>query len=287
MIAKARHNITFHPAIQVCLEEGGYVAGGAARALFLRKNMQEYFQIGDHGPTKTLVDLGGLHINVPMKKQPAGDIDIFFPDAKKHDTALKRINSLDLKNASYSTSFSHTFHVPMLLSPGVKDLVSVQLIQCVFGEPVDMISNFDFINCSVAVNTTGFIYDDLIPELESRSTLKINRCDSTQLFKRIMKYILIRDLSRVDETSREKITEWLLRYLSNDFQGPMASLSSKPPASMIEKAIQSGIMDKNHLIYLVNRPEFNTPIFTYTPEDGYKQIGNRHQISDLIGKIPD
>jgi len=287
MIARARHDITFHPVIQICLEEGGYVAGGAARALFLRKNMQEYFQIGAHGPTKTLVDLGGLHINVPIKKQPAGDIDVFFPDSKKYDAALKRIKGLDFKNSSYSTSLSHTFHVHMLLSSGVKEAVAVQLIQCVFGDPVDMISNFDFVNCAIAVNATGFIYDDMIPALEGRSTLKINRCDSTQLFKRIMKYVLLRDLTRVDETTREKITEWLLRYLSNDFLGPMASLSSKPPPVMLEKAIQSGIMDKQHLIYLVNRPEFNTPVFTYSPEDGYKKIGNRHQINDLIGKIPD
>jgi hypothetical protein len=158
----------------------------------------------------------------------------------------------------------------------------------VFGQPEDMISNFDFVNCSIAVNSQGFYYDSMVSDLEDRATLKIRRADSTQLLKRIMKYMHFRGLTGVDDSTREMITEWILCYISDDFEGPMAKLTSKPNIRMLENSIKMGVMDKGHLTYLVNRPEFDSQIVTHdSATDTYSVIGRANQVNDLISKIPD
>lgn len=289
MIEKSKHSITFHPIVQMCLEEGGYVAGGAARALYLRKNMQEYFQIGDHGPKNQVTEIEGFKLSFPVRKKTAGDIDIFFPDKRSQSAALERLNSVKAGGHHYATALSNTFHVSLdARSKRQEDAVAVQLIHCVFGQPEDMISNFDFVNCSVAVNSQGFFYDSLVPDLEKRSTLKIRRADSTQLLKRIMKYMHFRELQSVDDSTREMITDWILRYISDDFEGPMAKLTSKPNIRMLENSIKMGVMDKSHLTYLVNRSEFDRPLVAHNSvSDDYRVVGKTNQVNDLISKIPD
>jgi hypothetical protein len=285
MIETSNHRITFHPAVRICIEEGGFVAGGAARALFLRNNMQDYFQIGDHGPKMTETDWGGgFKIKFPARVKPAGDIDVFFPDEGKYKAALQRIKLAEYES-SYSSNMSSTFHVPMMTSQGLRETVALQLIHCVFGSPVDMISNFDLVNCSVAITEKGFVYDSLVPSLESRHVLKLRRSDSTTLIKRISKYILFRDIERVDDDTRDMITDWLLRYISNDFSGPLANNSSKLNAKQLECVISAGVMDRNHLVYLVNRPEFDVPIVVSDADGGYRIVGKTNRIHDLIGKI--
>ena len=292
MIERISKRITFHPVIQAALDEGGYIAGGAARALYLRKDMRDYLQVDGKYESGVSTTVGNMSFSFPHRTRPAGDIDIFFPSSEKYSAAHERLSKM-LREKGLATALSVTFHVLLAedkhaLSPAHKYThnTPIQLIKCVHGKPEDMISSFDIVNCAVAITRDGFVVDDMVKRLEDRSALKIRRADSTQLFKRVMKYMMYRDIAHVDDTTRDMISEWLLCYVSGSFEGPSAQLSAKPSEKWLETALKMGVMDRDHLVYLVGRPEFNSKI-TEVEESmmsGYRVIGARNVINDLIGK---
>jgi hypothetical protein len=293
MIERFSKRMLFHPVIQTALDEGGYIAGGAARALYLRKNIRDYLQVDGQHEKELVTAVGNMTFSFPHRTRPAGDIDIFFPTAEKYSAAHHRLTNM-LGEKGLATALSVTFHVHLvedkraLQNPAHKYTHStpIQLVKCVHGKPEDMISNFDIVNCSVAITRDGFVVDDMVKRLEDRSALKIRRADSTQLFKRVMKYMLHRDIAHVDDTTRDMISEWLLRYVSGEFAGPTAQLSAKPSETWLETALKMGVLNRDHLVYLVGRPEFNGKI-TEVDESmmsGYRVIGARNIINDLIGK---
>ena len=290
MIERVSKRMSFHPVVQAALEEGGYIAGGAARVLFTRKNMREYLQIGKYDTERVeTVTVGNFTYSFPFRQKPTGDIDIFFLSETAFKTASSRIEDMTSLRGT-NTALSKTYHVD-LTSSDVKannSSSSVQLVKCIFGKPEDMISNFDIVNCSAAITQDGFVVDDSLARLEDRRVLKIRRADSTQLFKRVMKYMQFRDLMYMDDTTADMIAEWLMCYVSNSFTGPTEDLSAKPCEQWLEQALKMGMLDRNHLTYLVGRPEFNKSV--YEAEDpnagrsSYRVIGTRNVINDLIGK---
>jgi len=91
MIERETKSIQFSPFVAMCMQEGGYVAGGAARALFLRKNMEDYFQIGEHGPKETAFDIDSkMRVSFPIRSKTAGDVDVFFHSRAQFDAAVVR-----------------------------------------------------------------------------------------------------------------------------------------------------------------------------------------------------
>ena len=293
MIEKISKRITFHPVIQAALDEGGYIAGGAARALYLRKNMRDYLQTDGQHSANLVTTVGNMAFSFPHRTRPAGDIDIFFPSSECYKAAHSRLIAMQGEKG-LGTALSVTYHISLvddkreLINQSDKYTHStpIQLVRCVYGKPEDMISNFDIVNCSVAITREGIIADDLVKRLEDRSALKIRRADSTQLFKRVMKYMLHRDIAHVDDTTRDMITEWLICYISDGFTGPASQLSAKPSETWLEAALKLGVLDRDHLAYLIGRAEFNAKI---TEQDentmsGYRVIGSRNVINDLIGK---
>ena len=295
MIERISKRITFHPVIQAALDEGGYIAGGAARALYLRKDLRDYLQVDGKHERELTTTVGNMSFSFPHRTRPAGDIDIFFPTAEKYSAAHHRLTNM-LREKGLATALSVTFHVRLaedkrsLLNPANKYThnTPIQLVKCVHGKPEDMISNFDIVNCSAAITQDGFVVDDSLARLEDRRVLKIRRADSTQLFKRVMKYMQFRDLMYMDDTTADMIAEWLMCYVSNSFTGPTEDLSAKPCEQWLEQALKMGMLDRNHLTYLVGRPEFNKSV--YEAEDpnagrsSYRVIGTRNVINDLIGK---
>jgi hypothetical protein len=294
MIERTSKRITFMPAVQACIDEGGYVAGGAARALVLRKNMQEYFQVGGFRPKSNPVTVDGMTFDFPHRPAPAGDIDVFFPTTQSLLAARQRLTKMGHRCLQSSLSFTYTIELnrqnqpvgfPPL--PTSSDHISLQLIKCIVGGPEDMISNFDIVNASVAITRDAILQDSQFSALESRRVIKIRRADSTQLFKRVVKYMMHRDLQYVDDSTRDMMTEWMIRYVGENFDGPTASLSAKPGEMNIIDALKIGALDKTHLAFLVGRPEFNRPIYVKGSSDsmsGYSAVGTRNVINDIIGK---
>jgi hypothetical protein len=294
MIERTSKRVTFMPAVQACIDEGGYVAGGAARALVLRKNMQEYFQIGGSRPKSNPVTVDGMTFDFPHRPAPAGDIDVFFPTTQSLLAARQRLTKMGHRCLQSSLSYTYTIElnrqnqpVGFLPLPTFPDHISLQLIKCIVGGPEDMISNFDIVNSSVAITRDAILQDSQFSALESRRVIKIRRADSTQLFKRVVKYMMHRDLQYVDDSTRDMMTEWMIRYVGENFDGPTASLSAKPGEMNIIDALKIGALDKTHLAFLVGRPEFNRPIYVKGSSDsmsGYSAVGTRNVINDIIGK---
>jgi hypothetical protein len=285
MIERETKTIQFSPFVAMCMQEGGYVAGGAARALFLRKNMEDYFQIGEHGPKETAFDIDtNMRVSFPIRSKTAGDVDVFFHSRAQFDAAVGRAKAERLAGELYSSALSKSFSVKAgKQSQTADNNITVQLIHCIFGPPEDMISGFDIVNSSVAVDQKGFIYDTEFLELEKSSTLKIRRGDATQLLRRVAKYMSYRGLTSLDDSTHDVITGWMLRYVSGDFVGPTSHLAGRPAEGLLGLLMKQGVVERDHLIYLLNRPEFIKNVIG-SEGDGYKIIGRRDQISDLIGK---
>jgi hypothetical protein len=294
MIERTSKRITFMPAVQACIDEGGFVAGGAARALVLRKNMQEYFQIGGFRPKTNPVTVDGMTFSFPHRPAPAGDIDVFFPTPQSLLAAKQRLTKMGHRCVQSSLSYTYTIELHRQNNPtgfppppGPADHITLQLIKCIFGSPEDMISNFDIVNSSVAITRDTVLQDPQFSALESRRVIKIRRADATQLFKRVVKYMMHRDLLYVDDTTRDMMTEWMIRYVGENFGGPTARLSAKPGEMNLINALRLGALDKTHLAFLVGRPEFNYPIYVKDSTDimgGYSAVGKRNVINDIIGK---
>lgn len=285
MIERETKSVNFSPFVTMCLQEGGYVAGGAARALFLRKNMEDYFQIGEHGPKDTSFEIDAhVRINFPVRAKTAGDVDIFFRSRGQFDAAVSRAKAEDLATELFSSALSKTYSVRVRKkSAATSESIAVQLIHCIFGPPEDMINGFDIVNSSIAVNEKGFIYDSEFRELEKRSTLKIRRGDATQLLRRIAKYMSFRGLTSLDDNTHDMITEWLLRYVSSDFVGPTSHLAGRPGEGLLALLMKKGAIERDQLVYLLNRSEFTKNVVASTDGD-YQVVGRRDLISDLIGK---
>ena len=110
MIDRISKRITFHPVIQAALDEGGYIAGGAGRALYLRKDMRDYLQVDGKHEKELTTTVGNMTFSFPYTMRPAGDIDIFFPSREKYNAAHERLSKM-LSEKGLATALSVTFHV--------------------------------------------------------------------------------------------------------------------------------------------------------------------------------
>jgi hypothetical protein len=77
----------------------------------------------------------------------------------------------------------------------------------------------------------------------------------------------------------------MIRYVSQNFDGPTSGLSATPGEMNLVDALRIGALDKDHLAYLVGRPEFTRPLYQRESEQGYRLVGKRNVINDIIGKL--
>lgn len=152
--------------LQICFKHNAFISGGFAR----------YF----HNKNFFYTNLLKKHIDA---YRYYGDIDIFFHNINDYHGAINEL------------SCSHHNGNKTLFSLKMTDAnYAIQLVDCIFGSPTDVMSTFDFYNCmfSIVKIDKKFI---LIKEknndlLEDRKILSVNFQKAPFLFGRMRKYFL-------------------------------------------------------------------------------------------------
>lgn len=153
---------------------GAIVAGGAAISLF-------------EG------DKGGRY-------RAARDLDLWFPNQEVLDTFIASTKLMD--NITCKKSFGgHAIDIT------TKEYgPDLQVIAFRVGDPVDIISEFDFLNCAVAFNSEGFWYHKDVPELLTSKKLMLQNDNSAFFVSRVYKY-LMKGFHTLDSIIQDKLYE--------------------------------------------------------------------------------
>ena len=191
-------------AVKTGLSHGGWIAGGAIRALLCGTPLSEYF--------------------APASNHLSGDVDIFFGDASVANCALKCLSaeSRQYTSRSYGGSamqLSDTIQTdPSLFS---RRTFTVQYVDnpdfCIDGIQQSLL-RFDFVNCMIAFDGRSIIMPKNWHELESKKLIQIHNTHSPFLATRLKKYVGWRGYTGITPDSREIFADWLVRSLdSNNF----------------------------------------------------------------------
>lgn len=140
--ASILHKQSKHEIMDIAIQCGGFIAGGAVRSVFA--------------------------------SEPINDFDIFFPSKQNFNDCIEKLGEImenDKNDSStQSTHFKYNFtKTDAAYSYTTKEKQQFQLIQAVFGSPSDILSSFDFTICmgawipnaTLPYTSKTFILDDL------------------------------------------------------------------------------------------------------------------------------
>ena len=185
--------------LTILSETKSFIAGGAARVYLAKK--------------QKLID---------YLVHTKGDIDIFFNSVLDYETALEIIERLDgshYMNES-PTGICTNYHY---YCPNIKGLVKFQLVKAFSGDIPSVLETFDFHNSMAAISRDVVIYSSKFFELERKNTLSIESNNSPLFFHRVFKYIAKRGLSNLTESSREFVTETIIKAIYSNFEDHLLS----------------------------------------------------------------
>lgn len=186
-------------------DAGCYIAGG-----FPRKLLRD-------GTTANMSLLFARNI---------GDIDVFCPDEAAYKAAKSGLNVTHWE----ITLGKNAIQTEIRMSPKKFNDVDcrlalpcssrvgyfstkLQVINCRFDPPKEMLESFDFINCRIAFDRDHVWLDPEIVELEASKTLKIGNV-ADLVGPRVVKYFRLHDYEHMDQQSREKLVGWLAPRIS-------------------------------------------------------------------------
>lgn len=152
--------------IQVCLDSGGYIAGGFARQMF---------RCRDH-------TLEGRAASWKHYLQHGGDVDFFFKDRVDYERAIDGLMSAGF-NASMHTVMSDTYVVSSQAGN-----VIIQLIHGLFGPINEILSTFDITNARIAFESNALHHDERFADLEESGSLHVSVCDGTKTLARVLSW---------------------------------------------------------------------------------------------------
>jgi len=180
-------------AVRSGLQSGGWIAGGAIRAILSGKALQEYV------------------FSRPM----AGDIDIFFPSTQAAEAALKNLSGLTRMQTGMRSFGGSAAQLFDCYGSSRQQQVSVQYVDkedlCAPSIESCMM-RFDFVNCMVAFDGQKIVMPIDWHKIEERKQLHINNASSPFLASRISKYVKWRGYTGgITDESRDTFVDWLIR----------------------------------------------------------------------------
>lgn len=180
-----------------------------------------------------------------------GDIDVFFRSPENHK---KFVSLLTTGDGTQRNLFSVTatarsfagFAVNIEISDKSMSFpkVKCQLINTVYGEPAEIISNFDFANSMVALDEKDFYVVENWENIEKQTSLHIVNSSSEVLINRVRKYAKKYGYQQFTPSSLEKLKaniETNIKKISND------QLQIKCSKSMFAYRIATLMRDSGHM----------------------------------------
>lgn len=164
--------------IRLAIALGAVIAGGAAISLLEARTKSK--------------DRGKIRYGLWR------DVDLWFPNQEALDMYLVTIETTP--GISISPSFGRNA-IDLTISDGGPTL---QVIMFRTGDPVEIISQFDFTNCAVAFDGKGFWYHKDAPAFNEQKKLGLLNGDSPFFLSRVAKYIK-KGYYTVDDTIRDRL----------------------------------------------------------------------------------
>lgn len=212
------------PYVDEALDNRAWICGGFARHLMLNRPTKEYFK-------RTLES---------EEYVPPGDVDVFF---NSREDALATIpKAAHRSQAGFAKEIYDTIKVQFVDDP---DLISPTI--------EETLSNFDIVNCRVAMNHRHVIISDDWQDIESKCLLRLGRNDTPFLGSRIMKYLKYRGLEGLTDDSYETLTGWLA-HAANDFKdGNWKNQHLTGVQRGVKNLRSRGMVSKEDLIFFIGK----------------------------------
>jgi len=239
-----------YPIISHALNNGGYIAGGFARAILRRDDVKLYLE-------------------------RRGDVDIFFRGEQHYEGARQLAHSLVYKPAQRRKKGIGRAALTMNNSPtgfctdiravisGIsqtrylhRDMQKIQLINIFRGDVDDVLSTFDLENCQVAITKKHIVYSENVPKLEMLGTMNVLHGDSPLLAQRIRKYQCYRGLSSFTAGSSEAMRDWITSWRTDKWgTHPLAGKVAQPYSEVhLEQLLkESDLVPDSHLALLFGK----------------------------------
>lgn len=176
---------TQRDVVELAFKHGGFVAGGFAR--YLAKLLR-----GERSEVEA-------HVSSNAYFLADGDVDLFFRSKEDHNNFL---NDLDENLRKHSNVHVRTSKGKLAVDVLVHALESrkwrvMQTIGCVYGQPNEVISTFDFFNCMIAFDANSVYASENFEQLEESNTLCVSWFGGASLPYRLRKYVKKYDYTSV------------------------------------------------------------------------------------------
>jgi len=192
-------------SVKIGLESGGWIAGGAIRALLCGQLLSDYF--------------------CSDKNHVPGDVDIFFAAALDANNAHKQLSLSKSRytSRSFGGNATQISDQCALSKEQHRITVTVQYVDnqdfCT-PEIENSLLRFDFVNCMIAFDGSSIIMPKNWQDLERSKLLQINNTHSPFLATRIKKYVKWRGYNGLTPESRDSFADWLVKSLDkSNFSG--------------------------------------------------------------------
>ena len=202
--------ILCNPLIDAALSNSGYLAGGCVRSALKGDDIMNY--------------LIPAYIKKHEETRP-GDIDIFFEREDGVAACRSVISEPGVINDHRSIggfAIEKNIRGREIDSSFNSGQIKVQLVdhKHTCGKPMlESVGNFDFTNCAVAMTKDKIFIPRGWREIEDDNLLDVVSSASPFLGGRILKYFYHRGFSKLTDSSRETILEWIVRSLHGKFEG--------------------------------------------------------------------
>jgi hypothetical protein len=221
------------------LFNGGFVAGGFARALLRGDSLREYFSPSDKK---------GVYGH-------AGDVDVFFTSEEGAKTTTSSFN--DRRSmAGFAQETTDWVSMTSATIPDKRNITfKVQLIDrsdLISKTPEECISRFDMVNCQVALVGDVLIHPKEWHELEASRKIRINQIHSPFLGSRILKYTKYRGYDGIEASSYPLLVEWLAKAAGDNFPG-FTERHLNGVQSAVKRLREGGHIDKSDLIMFLGK----------------------------------
>ena len=244
--------------VKLLKEYKGMLAGGSAYALHHRACLKEHFSSNVNS------DLD-IYFNNASDYQHAVD---YFKNTSTNYEIEKSVTGLCYNVHSIRSSYSE--------NPDVK----IQLIGCVFGDAAEILQTFDFKNLEVC-----YIYDRRSSSYkcirskhaDNKSNIDVRHSRSPFLMHRIYKYMTYRGFSGITKSSKQHITDWIIKassgYYNENTDGcPSIYVDLLDNYSFRRMLSNNELITDEDLVYMIGRikEDINTAR-VYIDQRGYSR----------------
>ncbi len=251
-------------SIKYAFDRGGWIAGGFARAVFMGTRLSGFFSHSSgHNP---------------------GDIDLFFDRQEAPAEVIEFFKELELGYIGKSYG-GNALQTSLRLDTKETEMWNNTTIQIqVVNNPElilpirEQLERFDFTNVCCAFKGDDFLAASTILELEADHLLDIKHSSSPYLAARVRKYMR-RGFVGVTNTSRQHITDWLIRAISDDFKGIAGLAGTAKNAAWCKDQINSLLRQNGRLL---RSEDLVMLIGMFKREVGYGRYGDTFVIDEAL-----